>query len=166
MNGCCHLMAFSRTPLAAVTRGSCQAGSESKQAAGKGQPRTQAGIWLSRRGALTPWLTCADGEVSPLGHSVPSAAGSVFRVFCWAQSILPPGSCSLCARAVLGLALRAGAASSAALLCSGPVDLEKPLGTQQSEIKQINNKGTGRSWCLMNVIMGRRMLTTKIFMHH
>lgn len=37
---------------------------------------------------------------------------------------------------------------------------------QQNETKQINNRGTGRSEYLMNVIMERRMLTTKIFMHH
>lgn len=36
---------------------------------------------------------------------------------------------------------------------------------QQNETKQMNNRGTGRSGYLMNVIMERRMLTTKIFMH-
>lgn len=71
----------------------------------------------------------------PWGHSVPS-------VFNWSQSILPPptGSCSLCARAVLDLALRTGAGSSrggvTALWCSGPVDdLEKCLGTGHSRVK-------------------------------
>lgn len=83
MNGCCHLMAFSRTRLALTIRGSCQAGSKSKQAARKGYPRTQAGIWLSRRGAVTPWLTCDEvgcgGIGVTLGTFCPLSNGLCFQ---------------------------------------------------------------------------------------
>lgn len=146
MNGCCHLMAFSSTWLALIIRGSCQAGSKSKQAARKGYPRTQAGIWLSRRGAVTPWLTCGEvgcggrgvilGTFCPLSdricfHSVQLVTVNSFTT----HRIMFP--------ALLDLALRTGgtgAGSSrggvSALCCSGPVDdLEKCLGTGHSRVK-------------------------------
>lgn len=60
MNGCCHLMVFSRTWLALIIRGDCQARSKSKQAVRRADSRTYLGSWLRRRGTVTPSLLTCD----------------------------------------------------------------------------------------------------------